>query len=395
MKIHTAIHILIAIICYFPTLIYAEPNNFENDKAQALFNKAQSFESAEDYQVAIQAYEEIMEKHVNSIYAGESLFKKAAILDEKLFFPAKALDYYQKYIDRYNGRHSRRAEIRINLLKRYQNVDPVVYKEFNTILNSYRPGENAVFIKRVEKFITDYPAYKTLDDALFWLANEYRGRKRAPETALEFKNIEKAIPLYNRILEEYPDSPHKLSILKNIGDCYFFLKKYGKAQEYFNRVADIDKNLASGLIGNDLMRANIKSYRYNLFLLTMAILTASIVMIIKVVPVKSIKIFSGLKIGIFHTLFFIPVAIILPVVTFLLTDARHDNMTGMEPWLMILIMVVTAFFILINGIVMELDSRIEVKMRYYLPLLLSLHLSITYILFYSLGLMTYIERLFL
>ncbi len=393
------IYTLLVIIsfCYSFSL-YAQQQSTTDDRqneARMLFKKAQSYENYNNYQVAISAYEEIYAKYGDQLYAEESLFKKAVILDEKLFLPSEALEIYQEYIEIYNGRHSRRAEIRINALKRYKDINLVTYKEFQTILNSYRPGENAVFIQRLERFVKDYPDYKALDDALFWLANEYRGRQRIPQNEEEFSSIRKAIPIYNRILDEYPNSPHKVVVLKNIGDCHYLLKNFGKAQSYYNLVKQQGGGFASRLIGNDMMRANINSNRYKGFIIALIALVGALVAIYKVIPIKKINLASGLKTGLFHSMLFIPAAIILPVVIFYLTDAKHNNMTGMEPWLMILIMVVTLFFIVANGLIMELDSRLEIKMKFYLPSLMVLHLSITYILFYSLGLMTYIERLFI
>ena len=395
----TFLYTLFTILIYSLSITsYAKQDSLaknQDNTARVLFNNAQSYENADDFQVAIKAYEEIYLQFRDHPYGEESLFKKAVILDEKLFSPTQALETYQEYIDKYNGRHSHRAEIRINSLKRYKGVDQAVYKEFHIILNSYRPGENAVFIERLEKFVKDYPAYEALDDALLWLANEYRGRQRVPQNEDEFSSIRKAIPIYNRILDEFPNSPHKVVVLKNIGDCHYLLKNYGKAQSYYNLVKEQGEGFASRLIGNDMMRANINSNRYNGFIIAILTLVSAFVAIYKVIPINKINLASGLKTGLIHSLLFLPAAIILPTATFYLTDARHDNMTGMEPWLMTLIMAVTLFFIIVNGLIMELDSRLEIKMKFYLPSLIALHLSITYILFYSLGLMTYIERLFL
>jgi len=358
---------------------------------QKLFTKASKIESQKKYSAAIKKYNLIEQKFSGNRYAGEAIFRIAVIYDEKLFLPKEASDFYKKYISRYNGRNSKRAEIRLKILRKYSNCDPKIYQEYKSILSKYPRGHKKKTIALLKKFISDYPKITFLDEPLLWLANEYRGFKR---TNSNIENIDKAIILYKKIINNYPKKTTTIAAYKNLGDCYRIKGNNIEADKYYRLALDKGGDYGRRLVGKYHFMAKQGIY-HNILITTATILTIlSILALIIFIPLKKINL-AGIKKGLKHSLLFLPGAIILTVVTFLLTDASKDNITGREPYLILVIMIITLIAIIFNGMILEVEEREPVNMKIYASALITLIISLNFISFYLLKLLFIVERLFI
>ncbi|MCP4133900.1 MAG: tetratricopeptide repeat protein [bacterium] len=381
-----------AVLIIKPGTVYSKLSDQKKTAIEKTYSAAQKIENqAKDYNQAITAYNNLVKNNKDSHYGGEALFRIAVIYDERLYEPKKATFFYQRYINEFNGRHSRRAEVRIKALEKYKDADPKVYQQYIGILNSYSENEKEKYLPIMEKFIQDNPSIPFPDDALLWLANEYRGFRRIIENE---QHLKKAMTIYEKIINEYPGTRSRLVAMKNLGDCYTLKRDFQKARKLYRQVYKEGGKEGALLIGQYYVMAERHISRDYIFYGICVIIVLFGAGLVKILPIKSFTM-QGFRKGLIHSLFFLPVMIILIAVTALLTDPGKDNITGYEPYLLITVFASSLLAIILNGFVLEAEKRAPVNLKFYSVLLGWILIGINYLMFYFLDLLHYVENIIL
>ncbi len=386
---HFNIALVIALVMVLRVVVPAAPLREGEDA----FQEALKTEVAGDYEKALALYRRLTEEHPRSDYAGEAFFRIAAIHDEKLHDPPKAIAFYRKYLELYNGRQARRAEIRIEHLAPYEKVNPDTYRAYVDIIESYQAAGREAAMASMRRFIDENPKYPFLDEALLWLANETRGFQRIVETPEELARIDRAMKIYRRIVEEYPGTRSSIAALKNLGDCHLIRNEYSAARRFYRRAYEEGGQFGRRLVGQYMLMTKLETYRSRTFYGVAFCLPLLLLALARLVPFNRRVVRRGLRSGLRHALFFLPGALLLVFVTFYYADASADNITGREPYLMAVVMAVSLAALLLNAVAMEADREGRVNIPLYLLVLAGLHLGATYCAFYFFDLLPYVERL--
>ncbi|MEW5734942.1 MAG: tetratricopeptide repeat protein [Thermodesulfobacteriota bacterium] len=361
--------------------------------AQEAFFAAQALEQKQEFARAIESYLAVAQEYPRSPFAGEAVLRSAVIYDDNLYDPPRAITYYREYLERYGGRQSRRADIRIKALARYANVDPLLYRQYRDILD--HASENmAVARDRMDAFIQKNPSCPFLDEALLWLGNEYRGFKRGITDPSERDSIRRAMVYYQRIIKEFPGTESYLYALKNLGDCHRLLGDFRQGRRAYMEVMLKGGDFGRMLVGNQMTMLNMDMYRTRVLYGVILLFVGCVAGLFLLVDFRAADILPGLWAGLRKSLFFAPVAAILVFVTYLYTDATMSNIKGDEPWLVAVLAVIAMAGLMLNEVVVRADRRKRVKAGAYLPILAGLILCLVYLSYYFLDFLPYAERLF-
>lgn len=387
-----AIPLALALILTLPRAARAQ-----TDPAGPAYSAAQAIENSGQFAAAIDGYRRVAAAHPDSPYGMEAAFRVAVILDDHLQDLPGALSAYRDFLGRFpSSRHVDRAEQRIAALQRYESVDPDAYRAFNTALQVYTQRDPAPAIAMMEAFIRDYPDYQRLDDALLWLANEYKGYKRElADAGGDRARLSQAMALYQRVIDDYPGTESRVIAWKNLGDCHRMLGAHREAHRCYARVEAEGGERARALIGQYRMMTDLDAYRNRTLAAVVVLIPLFLLALWRLVPFSPEVVRRGLRRSLLQVGLFAPLATFLVAMTFRLTDPTKGNIIGSEPWLMLVIMVVVLLALLLNNVVLAADAEKPVRMPLYLMVLVGLIVSITYAAFYSLGLLTYVEKLVL
>ena len=362
---------------------------------QMLFEEAQARESAGDVLGAIALYEKAIRQNPSSEFAGEALFRSAALYDERLYVPPLALERYRLYLARYKGRLSIRAAARIKDLARFEKVNIPAYQRYRRImdLGANKPVEAR---RQMEAFIAANPKCGFADEAILWLANEIKGfRRGVTNLAVEEPAIRRSMALYQRILDEYPESPVRLAALKNMGDCYRFLGDYESARRYYRKVVAEGGPEGRLLVGEYWRMTNLNIYRNKALYAAVVLFAALFGSLFILLDLDRKSFVRGLLSGLKGAAWLLPVAAALFFVVWRYTDATKDNINGTEPAMVVWIMATAMLALVVNGLAVEADRTRPVSAALYLTILCGMILCLVYAGFYTLDLLPYVEKLFI
>lgn len=361
--------------------------------AGALYDAARRAESRGDYRGALGLYEKTAALKSGSA-SGNALFKMAVLCDERLHDPGRAYRLYAEYAKRYDDRNTRRAETRLKQLESYRDVDPVKYGEYMSILNSYKRGNRKEVTERLKEFIDANPSLGFMDDALLWLANEYRGFSRKIVSADEFRELEKAVVIWKSIIERFPapGRPARLAALKNLGDAYLMKNDHGTARRYYRQAIDEGGEQGRMLVGEHWMMMRAEVIRMRILYAAVVLFSIALGALVLLLPFGEFKM-AGLKRGLFHSLFFMPLPVFLTIITAVFTVPGKSNISGREQFLMLTLSIIIFAAVLFNGLVMEAEERVKLRFRTYAALLGVMLVCAAYTAFYYFGMLKHIERL--
>ncbi|MBF0398858.1 MAG: tetratricopeptide repeat protein [Desulfobacterales bacterium] len=215
-----------------------------------------------------------------------------------------------------------------------------------------------------------------------------KGFKRSVDKK-ELPRVEKAMKLYERIINEFPKSKNYIVAMKNLGDCYYLKSDVKKAQEYYKKVYEEGGDYGKILVGEYMLLATLKGTRERLRDIAVFSIPLLIIALFFIVPFSSYSI-EGLKLGLYHSIFFIPVGLFLTILTSFLAEPK-----GRESYLVGLNMLVMTIGIIFNGIVLSALKKKNINIKLYMFILIAIIVCINYYFLYSLKLLTYIERLIL
>lgn len=201
-----------------------------DDKDEAAFNVAQTFEKAGAFVFAIQYYKLALELNPDE---GNYLFD-IAFCYEQYDDLQNSKSYYLKYLD----------------------FDPLSDNAWYNLGVVYSRLEEDVKALEAYEYAIAINAYNS--SALFNLAN----------TCVNKEDYESAIEYYNEFLEIEPFNNQGLYYL---GDVYLKQKKYEKAKECFNRCLELDKNYADAYFGLSYIEFSNKNHYESIELLKKAI----------------------------------------------------------------------------------------------------------------------------
>jgi len=183
------------------------------------------------YEDSVKAYKDFIANHQGHFQISDAYFAIASIYDEKLFNFTEALQWYRRLVDEYpKGTLGPLARGRIKYLSTYcdYNYEPLV--QFDRIRKIEFARKNHIVEERnkllvqVESIIKKYPLSKLAPAMQYWLANQYRQ-----------SDPDKAVEVYRRLRDEYPDSPQSQEILIEIGETYYNAGRFRKAIEVYTK----------------------------------------------------------------------------------------------------------------------------------------------------------------
>jgi len=380
---------ILAVMASFP---FAAPLAAQD--AASLYDAGRKAEQKGDFRKAADLYRRASAVNPGSALAGQALYKTAVIYDERLHDPDKALSLYKQHVDGYGDRNVRRSEARLEALEKYRGADPVKFGEYMSILNALEGKHRAAAAEKLKKFIDDNPGLSYLDEALLWLANEYRGFMRKLTSDEEFSNLEKAVAVYRRIVDNHPKGEARLAALKNLGDAHLMKNEHMRAREYYRRVVDEGGERGKLLVGAHWRLAQVETFRYRALYAAVILFSLALGAMAMILPIREFSA-AGVKKGLFHALFIMPLPLFLTVLTVAFTEPGRSNISGKEQYLMMVLSLILFIGVMINGLVMEAEERAKINFRVYGALLGVMVLSAVYAAFYHFGLLRHIERLFI
>jgi tetratricopeptide (TPR) repeat protein len=362
--------------------------------AVSLYDAARRAEQRGDYAGAVNLYKRVASINPSGAAAGQAVFKIAVIYDERLHDPNSALTWYTRHADTYNDRNARRSELRLKALEKYRGADPVKFGEYQGILNSIERRNRMEVAEKLKGFIDANPGLSYLDEALLWLANEYRGSMRKLTTPGELAGMEKAVVIYRRIVDNYPKGEARLAALKNLGDAFLMKNDYGKAREYYRQVVAEGGEQGRILIGAHWRLAQVETFRRGMLYGAVFIFCLMLGLLAYLLPLREFS-FAGVKKGLYHALFFLPLPVFLTVLTVAFTEPGKSNITGREQYLMMTLTGLLFAGVLINGLVTEAEERVKINFKAYASFLAVMMLCAVYMAFYHFRMLQHIERLFI
>jgi TolA-binding protein len=359
--------------------------------AQPRFEEALAAEGPDPSQAA-ELYRQLMVEYPDSSYAGEALFRLAGIEDERNQHPAEALRLYRDYLKQQpNGRMATRAEARIAALAPYQGVSPALLQTYLDILAQ---GGSPQTRNDMQQFIDQHPEYPLLDDALFWLANATKGSHSRADREVDRTAARASLPVYQRILRDYPSTRHRLAVLKNLGDVYQTLGDYSKAVRYYRAVGQEGGEAGAALVQQPSTGANVKLWQWRFLLGSLLLMPLALLALVRAVPYRSEYRRAALKSGLKQSLRLLPIAALVAGAAFVITKPGEGGHTGAEPWLLTVCMAALIVFSFANGAIIGVDERQPVNLGLYLPALTTLILTSVYSVLYGLDLLSPLSRVF-
>jgi len=183
------------------------------------------------YEDSVKAYKDFIASHQGHFQISDAYFAIASIYDEKLFKFTEALQWYIRLLDEYpTGTLAPLAKQRVKYLSTYcdYNYEPLVQfdriRKIEFARKKHIAEERNKLLVRVESIIKKYPDSKLAPAMQYWLANQHRQ-----------SNTDKAVEAYQRLRDEYPNSPPAQEILIEIGETYYDAGRFSKAIEVYTK----------------------------------------------------------------------------------------------------------------------------------------------------------------
>lgn len=206
---------------FIPVSVSAETtNSAEVD----IMNKAIQAGIDGNYRSGGAMLEEFSSKHPDAV--SEDIFNKLEeFYDKDLMDYAKAVEYYQKYLDKFpKGRFADIYSKRLNYLKENQKGWDLL-KRYNTILSTYNQRSQAENIKIMEAFMHENPGSFLTPDANNWLAYQYF---QIPEYTTAIKYIK---DYFSSISETQRNSPEEAANYVLYAEALSKLHKFTEAKD--------------------------------------------------------------------------------------------------------------------------------------------------------------------
>lgn len=188
----------------------------EPPNPNTLFNRARQFHAGSDqvflpetnYTNAINTYKEVVEIAPNSSLAPRAQYMAAKLTEE-----------YIRFVNR-------RIRVEIETLA----VTPEE-RSFENILKNMIPFDDAIneYIKLAEKYPNNFHAPESLFRAAQLLTEDYNINK----------DYHRAIELYEKLIERFPNSGFEDYAQYRIGDCYRYLNDIPQAIEAYNKLIEM------------------------------------------------------------------------------------------------------------------------------------------------------------
>ncbi|MFH1888240.1 MAG: tetratricopeptide repeat protein [Pseudomonadota bacterium] len=371
------------------------PAGAEEASISDLFQEAYRLESQGDIPQASAIYEKILGEAPGDVFAGEALYRLALIQDEKLRSPAEALKLYRQYLDQYHGRQSRRAEARVAYLSTFEKADPDAYRTFLAIIEAGDDDHPDPSIRDMRAFVAKNPDFPGLDEALLWLGGKLRGPKRLAREKDELAKVAQAMEVYERVIREFPGTRSRVIAWKNLGDCHLMLNNYREARKCYTKTLEEGGDFGRRLVGQYMFMVQVESRRDTLFRVVAVAMPLLAGVLFLLIPMDRKILAAGLKKGLLALAFFLPVAGALTGVTWMLTDPLMGNISGREPFLVAILMGITAAGLLLAALAAEAGRQRGIRALPFSAALLGLMICAVYSAYYLLDLLPYVERLFL
>ena len=357
--------------------------------------QAGAAEKRGDYKEALRLYTRMETRYAGTSTGKLALFKKAVLYDHKLHDPGRAWNHYQKYLKGRRGRFLHRAEVRLKALEKFKDANLNVYREYIKILNrsTVRSRKKSV-TPLLEKFIAANPGEPYIDDALLWLGNEYRGFRRImPDGPGGEKRIDLAIGAFRKMVQKYPDSPNLPAALKNLGDCYTLKKDYEQAKTYYARAAHSGGARGRLMVGQFPVMAAVQQSRSRLYLLSLLILAALTGLLLFLLPIREFN-GQGLRLSLRHMVFLFPAALVTILATFLPDISGEEEHHGQNggPYILMVIFTTALLGVFLNGFLLEIRKRKEIKYGALGVTILALLIPLNYVALYHFGLLSQLEK---
>lgn len=329
--------------------------------------------------------------HPDGTYEGEALITLAQTLDERELNPPEAMRFYRLYLQQQpDGWMARRAATRIAALEPYEHVNVELYRRYVGILAN---ADHAQALFDMQKFIEEHADSPLVEDALLWLANATKGPRSRSQNEVERVAARRAIPLYTRILREFPSTRHRLAVLTNLGDAYQTAGDYSRAERYYRAVSEEGGEEGLLLVRESARGARVKLIERRLLFVALGLIPCAILVLARAVSFPRKHLVETIKGGLRHALFALPLAVLATTIAFVVAKPGEGGTSGTEPWFVATCMVALVFFSFANGIILKIDEQKPVRIGLYLPALTVLILTSLYSATYGLNLMSTINRL--
>ncbi len=360
-----------------------------------LFQQAYALESQGKTDLALALYEKVAAGTPEDVYAGEALFRMAAIADEKLLLPARALPLYRRYLSQYHGRQTRRAEARVEYLSTFEKAKPEAYRAFVAILGGMDKDNTAPTIRDMRAFIAQNPDFPGLDEALLFLGSQLRGAKRQAKEKAELEGVAQAMEVFERVIHDYPGTRSAVIAWKNLGDCHLMRGEFSEAKKCYAHVMEEGGDFGRRLVGQYATLLSVENRREIIFRGVKVAFPLLAGALFFLVPLDWRILAAGLKKGLVACAFFLPAAAVLTGVTWALTEPQRSNIAGTEPLLVAILMAVTAVGLLLAAVGVEAGRRKRIRAAPFSVALVGLAFCAVYAAYHFLDLLPYVERLFL
>lgn len=329
--------------------------------------------------------------HSDGTYDGEPLMALAVTKDESELNPPEALRLYRLYLQQHpDGWMAERARSRIAALEHYEQVDVGIYRQYLAILAD---RDHIRARSDMQKLIEEHADSPLVEDALLWLANSTKGSRPRSQNEAERAAARRSIPLYERILHEFPSTRNRLAVLTNLGDAYLTAGDYTKAMRYYRAVGEEGGEAGTSLVLETARGARVKLTEQRLWFASLGLIPCAAWLLLRAVPFSGTRVSEALRGGLRHALIALPVAVLATVVAFLLAKPGDGGSSGTEPWFVATCMSALVFFSFANGAILKIDERKPVRVGLYLPALAVFILTSLYCVTYGLNFMSTINRL--
>jgi tetratricopeptide (TPR) repeat protein len=240
------------------------------------------------YEEGIKAYKQFIDSNKGNYQIDDAYFAIAEIYDSKLFQFPQALEWYNRLVKDFSSSSLvPLANQRINYISNYNDADFKPLAAFERIktqefAKAKSSQENQVMVlDMLAEIIAQYPNSKLVPVMQLWIANQY-----------QLINVEKAIDVYAKLINQYPDFSKTNEVLIKMGETYYNNSQWDRAYEIYVKAASQYSNLKE-TIDSQLKRIKRNIFRIQLNYITQAILYL-ILLVMILLPPRGLK-FSGWK----------------------------------------------------------------------------------------------------
>ncbi|MCP4746243.1 MAG: tetratricopeptide repeat protein [Desulfobacteraceae bacterium] len=186
------------------------------------------------YEKSIAAYVAFIENNKGHFQIDDAYFAIAGILDEKLFRPKKALNWYTRLVKEYPASTlAQFAKQRIDYLLAYSDFDYQPLAAFEQIKKrdypryKNNPGQMRQLFKKTEIMVQTYSQSRIAPQMQAWLANQYAD-----------SDVNKAIDAFTYLRQKWPDHPRAQKAMFDIGEALYRDGQFKKALDAYKQAIE-------------------------------------------------------------------------------------------------------------------------------------------------------------